>query len=207
MCSRELTVSLVLSSRRNDKGLQQLPPRKDQQPANHQVLRQGTTADPPRMVAGSQRSHRKPLNSGVKACRALGKKVGACGLYSIPFLDSKRDENTKDATVAILEDDSWDQKPKISSTKQYFLIADVKEPETASCFEAVSTAFVTESKSCVVLHLFGTRPNCRRAGHGSKLVELIEDGARSKGLPVYVEWVPKKRGEGIDMHDGKVQFW
>ena len=72
---------------------------------------------------------------------------------------------------------------------QAFLIAGGSAAGSEQRREAVSTALFTESDEAVVIHLFATRVDCRRRGHGSRLLELLERHAHPK--PVFVEAVPR----------------
>ena len=72
---------------------------------------------------------------------------------------------------------------------QAFLIAGGSAAGSEQRREVVSTALFTESDEAAVLHLFGTRADCRRRGHGSQLLQLLERHVHPK--PVFVEAVPR----------------
>lgn len=159
---------------------------------------QHPAAAPPADVSGRPRRQAGMHQYGIKECQQLGMRTSILSSGSHAWKSghvcikgpSSGVTIFEKAAAAIMGDfgrrnaDWWSHVER--STTQAFFLAKHEGKK-----QAVTFAAYTDTNDCaVVVHLFVTREDCRKRGHGKSMLSLLEQHAHSQGKALFIEYNP-----------------
>ena len=167
----------------------------------------GTTASDSPAHSGRPRRQTGRQRNGIEECQQLGMRarILASGPHAWkpghlcikgPSSGVTIFEKAADAIMGELgrRNPGWQSRVERSTTQAFFLAEHEGE------WQAVTFATYTDTNDCaVVVHLFATREDCRKRGHGKSMLSLLEEHAHSQGKALLIEYSPS-------VQDSKL-FW